>query len=956
MGGFIRDVLLYLIGGVTFIPLVVVAVLLYIFFTSHPHSDPPPPTAADELHDRADDGRNIRRGSDANLTKLRRTQEKEIGGYFAVCREWIPGGVNGKPPERTTPAGEVIAEESPSVYQSMYRSLFDRRQTPTLDVTKTANGKPLKRTTNVFYVVLRHGHLMLYDDSEQVEVRHVISLAYHDVAVYGGGDVVPEGELWIKRNAICLSRKAPITDSIDMVSKPFYLFSENCSEKEDFYFAILQHQERTAGEDHPPPLVQHYETKHIIKLVQTLHSSEEHLQTRWFNALLGRLFLSVYKTPEVERFVRAKITKKIARANKPSIISGIKLKKIDLGDSAPWVTNPKLKDLTVDGDCCVEADVRYEGKFRIEIATTAKLDLGTRFKAREFNLVLAITVKKLEGHAMLRFKPPPSNRLWYSFEKMPRMELQIEPIVSSRHITWGIIHRAIESRIREVFAETLVVPHWDDSPFFSTLDQHFRGGIWVHELQHFQAQTETIVPDETVTEGPADDEQPGLKDLAAPEHRESDAKSVSEKSQPFLFRRKPVKSNQTGEPPAASASSTSVQKTAEAPRAMRSNSFARAASPIVSPSNVASDTVAIEPSSKNKKDAASFMSEISSRSQPSSPRMASPMRFGSQEEQPYSIETAQFGDSSSHSISESVSKLRSSSVHDVALSGTRKTSDASTTSKDVPHPQSTRLQNVARTLAPSAKKQQSLGAAALAAKSWGWKTLAKGNKSPASPSPTGGGPGLPKGPMGRGQPFPPRGQPLPHPGDLKAPPAPKQSPDPPRLPPRRPQRSRTSSQDAGRHLSQAQSAPLQNGDHEGVAEGDGIMVIAAPIDSGPSSPALPDDDSYGEFMANVRADDESERHVEVTPPHAESASDEATEARMEVEHPPESEPPFEMELPSEAEGGGEGAELEPPAEEIEYRLRQSPETDDDALHAAWKVGEEAEARSRSVWMDEPEFQ
>ena len=76
-------------------------------------------------------------------------------GYFAVCREYVPGGVNGKPPERTTPAGEVIAPESPSVYQSMYRSIFDRQQKPTIEPAK-ANGRPAKKTNIVFFVVLRY--------------------------------------------------------------------------------------------------------------------------------------------------------------------------------------------------------------------------------------------------------------------------------------------------------------------------------------------------------------------------------------------------------------------------------------------------------------------------------------------------------------------------------------------------------------------------------------------------------------------------------------------------------------------------------------------------------------------------------------------------------------------------------------------------------------------------------
>src|ERR1700733_2925910 len=299
---------------------------------------------------------------------------------------------------------------------------------------------------------------MLYDDSEQLEVRYVISLEYHEVSVYNGvEDVIPEGELWIKRNAICLTRR-PITIGVNASSLPFYLFSENMSEKEDFYFALLKNQEKNSiyGEIAPSP--QSFDTKHIISLVQKLHSSEEHLQTRWLNALIGRLFLALYKTPEVEELLRRKLTKKISRVKKPNFITKISLQKIQTGEGGPFITNPRLKDLTIDGDCVVEADVNYSGNFRIEIAATARIDLGKRIGAREVELVLAVVCNKLEGRGLMKIKPPPSNRLWFTFETMPKIEMTIEPIVSSRQITYSLILRTIENRIREVIAETIVLP------------------------------------------------------------------------------------------------------------------------------------------------------------------------------------------------------------------------------------------------------------------------------------------------------------------------------------------------------------------------------------------------------------------------------------------------------------------------------------------------------------------
>jgi hypothetical protein len=45
---------------------------------------------------------------------------------------------------------------------------------------------------------------MLYDNEDQLEVRHVISLAHYRTDVYAGGEKIPEGELWIKRNCMLL--------------------------------------------------------------------------------------------------------------------------------------------------------------------------------------------------------------------------------------------------------------------------------------------------------------------------------------------------------------------------------------------------------------------------------------------------------------------------------------------------------------------------------------------------------------------------------------------------------------------------------------------------------------------------------------------------------------------------------------------------------------------------------
>jgi hypothetical protein len=154
MGSFSAYIVVYILGGLTFIPLVLALLVLHAYLTLPP---PSKPAAPEERNDNAlkhpnDDHLGLKTGTDVLAENFQRAHESDVAaGYFAVCREYVPGGVNGKPPERTTPAGEVVGAGSPSVYQSMYRSIFDRKQPPTIEPSG-GNGK---KARNVFFVILR---------------------------------------------------------------------------------------------------------------------------------------------------------------------------------------------------------------------------------------------------------------------------------------------------------------------------------------------------------------------------------------------------------------------------------------------------------------------------------------------------------------------------------------------------------------------------------------------------------------------------------------------------------------------------------------------------------------------------------------------------------------------------------------------------------------------------------
>lgn len=164
MGGVTYFLFIYVLGGLTFLPLLVVALVIHAYLTFPVRKTPievPGGSGSNALMrdgDQADSVRSASKSLDEKFQSRNSHESDVAAGYFAVCREYVPGGINGKPPERTTPTGStVVTSPSPSVYQSMYRSIFDRKKdTNPLDIKGT--GKPTSKGGNVFYVVLRYGH------------------------------------------------------------------------------------------------------------------------------------------------------------------------------------------------------------------------------------------------------------------------------------------------------------------------------------------------------------------------------------------------------------------------------------------------------------------------------------------------------------------------------------------------------------------------------------------------------------------------------------------------------------------------------------------------------------------------------------------------------------------------------------------------------------------------------
>lgn len=472
----------YFFGGVTFLPILVVAVFLFFYWTSPSVKNDvkvgtieKDATEADDLQIHLQQSKNenfvfppleqtsrvlkkrqmsngsIKSSDSISSAKLLLEKEVETGvdaqisGWILVSREYFlyPNGIvnNSTQKGRNTYSKENVYSNflnilSPSTKQE---SVDNDEKT---EVTKSSKKPKIVK----YFAVLRHGNLFLYESADKKDVKHAIVIANYTVSIWPPN--LKDGELFAKRHAICLVKTPEgsprevdfklaqyLSNPLVPPKNSYFLYFDVTTEKEDFYFTLIRASKKynlhslpkavpisdTRSPFNPVFMAHpsHFKTSEMMDLIQNLHSSDANIQTRWINAIIGRLFLSSKDTKSFENFFRNRIMAKLSRTKRPSFLSEIEVTKVIPGDSIPFITNPRLLELTPEGKLSVGLDISYSGGIAVEISTKVLLNFGSRFKTREVPIVLLVQLLRLDGNLIFKMKSPPSGRLWYAFEKNP---------------------------------------------------------------------------------------------------------------------------------------------------------------------------------------------------------------------------------------------------------------------------------------------------------------------------------------------------------------------------------------------------------------------------------------------------------------------------------------------------------------------------------------------------------
>ncbi|EGC30107.1 hypothetical protein DICPUDRAFT_99627 [Dictyostelium purpureum] len=212
----------------------------------------------------------------------------------------------------------------------------------------------------------------------------------------------------------------------------------------------------------------------------------------WFNVALARVFFNFYDSETLLGFAAEKITKKINKLKKPSILKSITLQNLNFGPNIPVLNDAKLLYLTPQGEFSADIAITYHGGFTL----TIKIEVMISFRNHSVTIpfVISVLVKSLSGRLNVQCLPTPTKRFWIGFYEEPECELSIDTSIGQSKTGYFTnmpkLAKIIVNKLKAELFEMMVLPNMDDFPL-----PHPKSSK--HKNQSINPQTQNTTPNPT---------------------------------------------------------------------------------------------------------------------------------------------------------------------------------------------------------------------------------------------------------------------------------------------------------------------------------------------------------------------------------------------------------------------------------------------------------------------------
>ncbi|KAJ3171098.1 hypothetical protein HDU88_008132 [Geranomyces variabilis] len=333
------------------------------------------------------------------------------------------------------------------------------------------------------YAVLKCKMLYFYSGEDMLHCTHVLPVSNYTIDLYPA--FATDLDIYLRTNPIRLTPRDPHRPHHHSLGPgPAYVYCPSNSEKEDWHVMLRRARKLPQNADEGACAVFFQDSEPVRayrvameKLVKTIESNNTPagMTTAWLNALVGRVFVGIHSNPALKAWVMEKLARRSMHFHRdeggaPSFLGDIVIQDISVGNSIPVLSNPKLLDLSVDGDMALEMDVEYTGGVRIEAATLATISINKLdLKPLQVPIVVGVQIIRFSARLLIKIKGTyETNRMWFGIQRDPavKLEMKVEPLVGHKLISMGLVNQVIERRIKEVLEEFFVVPNLEDLGFW----------------------------------------------------------------------------------------------------------------------------------------------------------------------------------------------------------------------------------------------------------------------------------------------------------------------------------------------------------------------------------------------------------------------------------------------------------------------------------------------------------